>query len=253
MNALQIAIAGARSGFRQLVRHTPEAVWIERPGVIHLATGCPMPLFNGVALTGERALDDDLLDDVQRAFAPRGLPYSIRFERDVLPQGGAFLEERGYVGILGDAVMVLETEPTSLAANTVVRVTPVNDSRAMRAFRRAMTAGFGIPAAETERLMGDSQIEDTTIHNYLARLNGKVVGAGTFIVTEGIVSVWNVTTLRNYRRQGIGATIMLRGLADAYAAGATASMLWSSRAGYRLYERLAYRAVTQIQAFVPPS
>lgn len=253
MNPLQIAIAGARSGFRCFVRHTAEADWIERPGVLLLATGSSIPLFNGLVLTGERALDDGLLEETRRAFAPRGLPYSIRFEEAVLPQGAAFLEERGYTCILADPAMVLMHAPSPIPANPAVQVEPVRTPAEMRAFREAMIAGFGIPAPETEALMGDSQADDLAIRNYLAHLDGVVAGAGTFVVSDGIVSVWNVTTLPAYRRRGIGATLMLRGLADAWADGVTASTLWSSQAGWRLYERLGYRTVTHVRAYVPPS
>jgi GNAT superfamily N-acetyltransferase len=253
INALQIAVAGGRAGFRQFARHTRAAEWVERPGVILLTTGSRLPLFNGLALTGERALDDGLLAEAERAFASRGLRYSVRFEEALLPQAAAFLEERDYISILNDPARVLLGPPASLPANAAAQIDPVQSARDMAQYRDVMRIGFGIPADEAALLMGDDQAGDPVLRNYLARLDRTVVGAGTFVLSDGVVGVWNVATLPDYRRQGIATALMQRGLRDAYADGATASTLWSSKSGYRLYERLGYQPVTRVRGYVPPA
>lgn len=252
MNALRVAITGGHASLRQLMRHVPGAEWVERPGAIVLVSGSPIALYNGLALTGGRALDDGLLDEARRVFAPRALSYSIRFEEALIPQGDAFLSERGYTCILANPVMVLMGLPEPLPGDPTARIELVCDLGGLHQFRRIISAGFDLPLAEAERLIGDSQVDDPAILNYLVRLEDEVVGAGTFILVDGIASVWNVVTRPAYQRRGIGAALMQRGLADARARGAAASMLWSSEAGLRLYVRLGYRTVTHVRAYVPP-
>ena len=71
------------------------------------------------------------------------------------------------------------------------------------------------------------------------------------VVSDDVVGVYNVGTLPGHQRHGYGEAVMRHALENARAAhGIEKSILQSTPAGYRLYERMGYQRIASHTVFM---
>jgi predicted GNAT family acetyltransferase len=68
-----------------------------------------------------------------------------------------------------------------------------------------------------------------------------------------IAGVFNVSTIPEYRRRGIGEAMTWRAAVDGLAEGCIASALQASEMGLPIYQRMGYRQVLTYQVWLPAS
>jgi hypothetical protein len=109
--------------------------------------------------------------------------------------------------------------------------------------------GFENEAATVERgtIHPPSVLDDPRMVLWLGRVNGNAVGAAMSYRTDEAVGVFGVTTIASARRRGY-ATALTRAamLVDT----GLPSILAPSREAERLYERLGYRRVGELQKWI---
>jgi ribosomal protein S18 acetylase RimI-like enzyme len=88
---------------------------------------------------------------------------------------------------------------------------------------------------------------------YLAYMYGKPVAASTLFLGAGVAGIYNVATIPEARGQGIGATMTLYPLHQAIALGYRVGVLQSSEMGFRVYQRLGFQTVCQMDHFYWPA
>jgi GNAT superfamily N-acetyltransferase len=86
---------------------------------------------------------------------------------------------------------------------------------------------------------------------YLAELEGQPVAAMGLLQDGHVAGLYHVATLSRYRRQGIAARMIVQGLQEAQAQGATLGVLTATPDGQPLYEQLGYRACGVIEQWMP--
>jgi GNAT superfamily N-acetyltransferase len=94
--------------------------------------------------------------------------------------------------------------------------------------------------------------EDDTVRHYLAYVQGEVAACMTILLGNNqIAGVWNVGTLRPFRKQGVAATLLMRALADAASDGYRNSVLVASPMGRPLYESLGFKSLGSALFYSP--
>jgi ribosomal protein S18 acetylase RimI-like enzyme len=107
-------------------------------------------------------------------------------------------------------------------------------------------AAYGNGARELERTL--ARIPPEHAQAYGRRDSaGRVVAAAVLLELEDDCSVQYVATRPDAQRLGHGAALLADALAQARRRGCTTSSLQSSEAGARLYRRLGYRTVGQLE------
>jgi len=81
-------------------------------------------------------------------------------------------------------------------------------------------------------------------------VDGEPVSTTALVVGGGAVGVYNVATLPGRQRHGYGEAVMRYALQEAQREhGIERSILQSTPAGYKLYERMGYRTVTRVSVY----
>jgi ribosomal protein S18 acetylase RimI-like enzyme len=85
---------------------------------------------------------------------------------------------------------------------------------------------------------------------YVGYRGGEPVSTAAVVVGAGVAGVYNVATVPGSQRHGYGETVMRHALgAVRREHGIERSILQSTPAGYRLYERMGYRTITTVAVY----
>ncbi len=130
----------------------------------------------------------------------------------------------------------------------------VNDIASLKQWRHPFAVGFGMPDFAVDALMDlferSSFGQRLPLLHYLGRLHGEPVAAGSVYLGAGVAGVYNVVTLPEARRQGIGAMITLALLREAQAAGYRVGILHTSKMGLNVYRQLGFQEYCSIGQYL---
>lgn len=130
----------------------------------------------------------------------------------------------------------------------------VSHAAALRTWFHPFVAGFDVPDDFTEPFIDWYEWAifraGVPLHTYLGRLNGEPVACSSVYFGAGVAGIYDVATIPEARRQGIGALITLAPLRDARTLGYRAAILHASQMGHGVYRRLGFRQYCTIGQYV---
>ena len=159
---------------------------------------------------------------------------------------GNYLQERGWIredapGMAID-LQSLSMQPSLPPHLTVERV---HDRETLKTWLRVMTVGSGIPDTVLSLLMDVVAQRDfkavADVHCYLGKLDDEPVATSLLFLGGGVAGIYNVATLPQARRQGIGSALTVVPLLEARKQGYRIGILQSTPMGLNLYRRLGFR------------
>ncbi|MFQ5613523.1 MAG: GNAT family N-acetyltransferase [Anaerolineae bacterium] len=216
-------------------------------------TGSGIPSFNFFVPLNANGLTDDILADTSAFYLSRKVIYAIALDEHRLPGGETYLNERRYQALPPQPTMVLPEVPTKFQADPGFGVERIGTVASLSAFYTLIHRVFDFPLDEMRRLFPVVQLKDDAIRHYLAFYDDRPVATGTAICLGDIVSIWNMCTLDNYRRQGIASGLLHHMLCEAAESGCRHSILYSTAMGYSLYDHVGYQLYSQRRWFLPPN
>jgi ribosomal protein S18 acetylase RimI-like enzyme len=108
---------------------------------------------------------------------------------------------------------------------------------------------FHVPFPWFQEVFANVSVWDRFI-GYVAYADGEAVSTAATVIGGGAVGVYNVATLPGSQRRGYGEAVMRHALDEARRQhGITRSVLQSTPAGFKLYERMGYRTVTKVAVY----
>jgi ribosomal protein S18 acetylase RimI-like enzyme len=113
-------------------------------------------------------------------------------------------------------------------------------------------AAFGGEPAMTRRFLPDAVLDDPAQRVYAARADGRLVGAGESTTVDGVLGVFGVATLPDFRRKGIGAALTAFLIEDG-AGDADLAFLDASELGLGVYRRLGFEITSTWEVWVRPT
>jgi len=236
----------------------PEA-WARRVascgGVVHdvdglrvCLTGVPMPQFNPTLVATLPTDPPAALASAERAYDGTGLHMGIDLEVSLHAPVRAAAERAGLTMIearpgmtmrIGEAVVV--DPPAS------VEIVRVEDPAMLDRIAEVDAIAFGGEPARG--FLPDAMLDDPAQRVYAARVDGEIVGSGECTVVDGVMGVFGIATLPDYRRRGIAAALTSRLIQDR-ADEIDLVCLDASDLGQRVYERLGFRADSTWEVWV---
>jgi GNAT superfamily N-acetyltransferase len=194
---------------------------------------------NQLWLHHPEALDEYLLGLAADFFAEHNAEYSVVFSGDSWPRIAPWLAERHFGERIINPIYALHGPPHivhSLPDARIIRAC-IDDQQTLL---QVLYGVFFIGPEVGRCAVRPEHFSDPTIRHYLAYVGGEVAGCATLLLHDGIAGVWNVGTLRPFRRQGLASALLARALEDAANDGCPDSVLVASPMGRPLYEELGY-------------
>lgn len=218
-------------------------------------TDIPFPLFNGVLRT--QLPPEDVEIAIQALIAEgkaRNVPLLWQIWPSTQPVNlGEYLEKHGF--ILADHAPGMAADLADLKSNLPTppgfTMQKVNGPIELKRWWQVCGEVFEMPDFAVEAFYDWMTSSDfPTITNYLGFLNGRPVATSLVILGGGVAGIYNVGTLPEARRQGIGALMTALPLKDALAEGYTTGVLESSELGMGVYESLGFKKYCYVDQYV---
>lgn len=169
---------------------------------------------------------------------------------------GARLESRGLSradelpGMAVDVQAINEDVPSPSALATE----RVGDTEVSRECIEVMRVGFELPELTSEvffeAFTAVGLTDKSPLRSYLVRIDGEAVAASSLLVAAGVAGIYNVATMPEARRQGLGVAVKLEALRDARELGYRIGLLQSSAMGFGVYRRLGFEQYSSYQIYV---
>ena len=257
-----IAVEANLFAFFQHLGTWPRVELHDDPDCCWTLSDLPFPLFNSVMRS--RVPDDRaeaLIESRVAACRSRNVPMlwwtgpssSPADLRARLGRHGFLLEPA-----FGMAADLQAYSPSSAALDPAIEVEPVEDATTMAAWSAVLCDAFGAP-----RRFGDAFAElaaaigldaRSPFRHFLARVNGDAVATCSLFLGAGVAGIYDVATLPERRRQGLGSLVTSMAMNEARALGYRMAILHSSTTGLGMYCSLGFREVCSIgqHVWAPP-
>jgi len=246
-----------RESFRAIAASREPGEVRELPGVSIASSGVAFQMFNTAFLSAPARSENELTQRILLAsshFGARGLEWSYwvcdhwldgrarRRSREVFERHGL----RHSVDLPG---MVAEQIAPPVKPLPSIEVRRVGNGAESEAFCGIGSVCFHVPFPWFQEVFAGGSVW-RRFASYVGYADGEAVCTAATVIGGGAVGVYNVATLPASQGRGYGEAVMRHALAEARREhGIARSVLQSTPAGYRLYERMGYRTVTKVAVY----
>ena len=239
--------------WQDLVRIFPETVELEGAIVAHCLQ-IPAILFNHV--TNVNVAEDKaevFLETIIKHFSSKGLPFAcFRVSPLTQPSFISLLERYGFDKELEQSIMVFDGKPSVNRLQPSVKVNEINED-GIDVFDRLMVTSFEMPS-EWKKVFDKISVDwmRKGARNYLADADGQPVGTISLFSKDKTGCILNVSTLKEYRRRGIGTELTMQVVSDSFKEGNDLHTLQTDKGGdaERLYQKLGFKVDHTVSFFV---
>jgi len=195
-----------------------------------------------------------LLTRITKFFRSRGYPY-VCFRTSPLTRPKTFtslLRKNGFEKKLEESVMVFNGKQLKNKLNPDVKTKEISE-RDIDVYTELILTNFEMPL---EYKKGINTLALTWMQQgwkfYLAYFGERPVGTCLLSSLSGIGGIFNVGTLKEYRRRGIGAALTLQAVMDSIDEGNDLHILETVKGGNaeHLYRKIGFEIVHAISYFV---
>jgi len=155
------------------------------------------------------------------------------------------------VGVLSIAVSAFQA---GQQIERIVEVEKVKDNDTLSQFVHVSSMNFDLPEAMEPIIRNVTSAagyaSGDRFSHYLGLLNGEPVATSTGYKGDRVISIQNITTLPQARRQGVGTAVTLAPILEARDLGYNIASLQASKMGYPMYEKMGFREYMRFTAYI---
>jgi len=228
------------------------------PDLFWTITDIPFPLLNSI--TRARLTDtivESRIDEVITHYINRKVPILWWVGPASKPDNLVkYLEKHGFIedGLSPGMAVDLSALNENIRFPADLTIERVDNLQKLNALCQVMSVVFHLPdfvtRAISDLLTYNGFSLDAPMQNYLACLDGKPVASSSIVYGAGVAGIYNVATIEEARRQGIGSAITLSPLLDARSRGYRISVLEASRKGFPVYSRLGFKEYCKVGQYL---
>ena len=130
-----------------------------------------------------------------------------------------------------------------------LEVRRVADEPTREAFCAIGSLCFNVPLTWFREVFEEQSVWQRFM-GYVGYREGQPIATAAVVISAGVAGIYNVATIPTFQRLGYGEVMMRHVLTQARCHyGIERSILQSTAAGYRLYERMGYQPVTTVAVY----
>lgn len=246
-----------RESFRVIAASRGPGENRELHGVSIAAAGVTFQMFNAAFLSEPVATEAELTRRILLPsvhFNARGLEWAYWVCEDwmhsrVRKRARHVFERHGLRHSVDLPGMVVERVAPPVRPLPALEFRRVGDTATRDAFCDIGSVCFHVPISWFREVFESGSVWQR-FAGYVGYADQEPVSTAAIVIGGGALGVYNVATLPGYQRRGYGEAVMRHALEEARREyGIERSILQSTPAGYRLYERMGYRAVTSVAVY----
>ncbi len=213
---LQSVLQGRLDTFRSGAVYSPlpNAEFQAMDQKILYAWGMDYVCGNGIIEQNQNRIPtDEEIDSAIEYFSVKKLPF-------MWWTCAKILESKGFQfgGIFtGIALDIVEGIPPKLPVSSDLKIEIIQSEADVHSFTELAASAFAMNAIAKEQwvALNTSVMKHGEQVHFLARLNGDPVGTATLSVSPSSAGIWNLATLPEYRKAGVGAALVHAALMEA--------------------------------------
>ena len=250
---LQSVIQGRFDTFRSgsVCSPLPEADFKETSQNCVYAWGMDYVCGNGVIeYDGNRIPTEEEIDQAIQYFSSKHLPFMWWTSAKVL-------ETKGFQfgGVLtGIALDISQGVPTTLPTSSDLKIQIVQTESELKAFTNLAANAFAMNPKATEQwlALNDSVMKKEEQIHFMAYFNGVLVGTATLSVSPSSAGIWNLATLSEHRKHGIGGALVHAALVEAKKRqyDQVMAILMPKGLAWGLFTKLGFQAVCEFPFYI---
>jgi ribosomal protein S18 acetylase RimI-like enzyme len=245
-----------RESFRVIATARSAGEIRELRGVSIAAAGVTFQMFNAAFLSGPVATEAELAQRIllpSLHFDSRGLEWAYWVCEDWL-EGRVRKRSRNVFERLGlrHSVdlpgMVADRIAPPVHPLPAIEIRRVDGPSTRDAFCAIGSVCFHVPLAWFHEVFENESVWKN-FASYVGYVDEEPVSTTAVVMGGQAVGVYNVATLPSHQRRGYGEAVMRYALADTRRHGVDQTILQSTPAGLRLYERMGFRTITRVAVY----
>jgi len=246
-----------RESFRVLAAGRSEGEVRELHGVSIASAGVTFQMFNAAFLSEPVGSEADLAQRILVAalhFQKRGQQWAYWvcddwIEARARKRSQKLFDKHGLRHSVNLPGMAAEQLLPPTRALPRLEIRRVGDDPTRQAFCAIGSVCFNVPLSWFAEVFEAGSVWDR-FAAYVGYCDGLPVSTAAVVIAAGAAGVYNVATIPDSRRQGCGEAVMRYALAEMQRQyGIEQSILQSTPAGYRMYERMGYRTITSVAVY----
>jgi ribosomal protein S18 acetylase RimI-like enzyme len=246
-----------RESFRVIAASRPAGEIRELRGVSIAAAGVTFQMFNAAFLSDTVYTEAELTQRIMLPsvhFNTRGLEWAYWVCEGYLEgrsrrRSRGIFERQGLRHSVDLPGMVAEHVEPPVRPAPKIDIRRVCDAPTRDAFCGIGSACFHVPLTWFHEVFDHDTVWQG-FEAYVGYVEGEPVSTTAVVKGGGALGVYNVATLPAWQRRGYGETVMRHALADARSRhGLPRTILQSTPAGLRLYERMGFHTVTRVGVY----
>jgi ribosomal protein S18 acetylase RimI-like enzyme len=246
-----------RESFRAIAAVRASGEIRELPGVSIRSAGVVFQMFNAAFLSAPVASEAELARRIMLPsvhFDARGLEWAYwvcddwleararRRSRQIFQRHGL----RHSVDLPG---MAAERILPPVKPLPTLEIRRVGDRATRDAFCAIGAFCFHVPLPWFRECFDNDCVWESFI-GWVGYVDGEPVSTAATVIGGGVVGVYNVATMPEHQMRGYGETVMRHAVGEAQRRhGIGQTILQSTPAGHRLYERMGFRTVTNVAVY----
>jgi ribosomal protein S18 acetylase RimI-like enzyme len=246
-----------RESFRVVAAGRGRGEVRELPGVSIAAAGVTFQMFNSAFLSAPVLSEAELERRILLAtshFNVRGLEWAYWVCEDWMEgrtrrRSRQIFERQGLRHSVDLPGMVAEHIAPPVKPLPALTVRRVGDGATRDAFCGIGSVCFHVPIAWFREVF-DNRVVWDKFAAYVGYRKDEPVSTAAIVMGGGAIGVYNVATMPDRQRRGYGEAVMRYALGEAQREhGMERTILQSTPAGLRLYERMGYRRITRVSVY----
>ena len=249
--------ANLRESFRTIAASRAPGEIRELRGVSIASAGVAFQMFNAAFLSAPVASEVDLARRIALPsvhFDARGLEWAYWVCDDWLEararrRSRQIFQRHGLRHTVDLPGMVTERILPPVKPLPHLELRRVGDLGTRDAFCAIGSVCFHVPLPWFREVFDNDSVWDRFI-GWVGYLEGEPVSTAATVIGGGAIGVYNVATMPEHQKRGYGETVMRHAIAEAQRRhGIAHTILQSTPAGHRLYQRMGFRTVTNIAVY----